>query len=191
MYHGLLLRADSAALAALKSQRVANISLLVFDDGDGRLARLLARSVSQALPGLQVVTAGLTPGANEALYGASEPPPLPAIASADLIAGPWSMAAPHAGLTADESVLAAIAASPAHKIILPRPAPGWQWAGVPEWDEQTAVRDATAAVEQYVAADLADADAPPGPALILLLIAATIAIFALLASLLDSVLPLF
>lgn len=192
LYHALLLRADNAVLAAQEGERAARTRVLVVDDGDGRLGCRLLEELRRAMPELQLTALGLTDSATAALRGGEAPPDAEQIiAAADIIAGPWSIAAPHAGLTADEQVQAAIAASPARKIILPRPAPGWQWAGVPVWDSDTAVAAVAAAVQDLVAGELAAARLSPGPGLIILLLAATLIILLLLTTLLGSVLPLF
>jgi hypothetical protein len=111
--------------------------------------------------------------------------------TADIIVGPWSMATAHAGLSADEHVQAAIAASRARKLILPRPAPGWEWTGIKSWQPETAVRDAAEQVTTIVAGETAAARAINSPATIAFLIAATIIILILIFSLLESVIPVF
>jgi hypothetical protein len=179
-------------LEAVQAQRAAAMRLVVVDDGDGRLGRRLYESLREAIPNAQILPLPLTAGAAEALQ--AEQPAESAdqlLTTADLIIGPWTMAAPHAGLTADESIQAAVAASPARKLLLPRPAPGWEWAGIEPWQEETAVREATAAVARIVAGETASLRRPLTAGRIILLIIATLIILFLITSLLGSVLPMF
>ena len=191
LYHGFLLRQDQRLLDALLAAQTAAATIVVVDDGDGRLGRRLISEIERAVQGAHVIPIGLTASAAAAMGQDAQRPPEQTLAAAGIIIGPWSMAAPHAGLGADESIPAAIAASPARKLILPRPTPGWQWAGAEAWDEESAVRQAAQAVEELLAGEGVRQRRAAGPGMILLLLAATLIILILIANLLDSVLPLF
>jgi hypothetical protein len=74
------------------------------------------------------------------------------LATAEIIVGPWTMATPYVvhGQT-DLNMLAAISASPAHKLLIPKPEPDWDWAGVEEWQAETAVQQVIYSVKQLIA----------------------------------------
>lgn len=190
LYHGRLLRQDQQMLDAQQAQRAATMRIVVVDDGDGSLGLRLLDSLHAALPGSEIVPAGLTESAATAMHSDNEAQDLERIlAEADIIVGPWSMAAPRAGLTVETSVAASIAASRARKLIMPRPAPGWEWVTGEKWHVAAAVREATEAIETIVSGDLSRTSA--GPGMIILLIAATVLILILITSLLGSVIPIF
>ncbi len=192
LYHGWLLRGDRQALEKQEAQRAAAMRVVVVDDGDGRLGRRLMEGLAKAIPGARITPVGLTGFAAEMMEVAGEKTSADQIlAEADIIIGPWSMAAPHAGLSADESIEAAIAASPARKLILPRPAVGWEWIGLEPWELEAAVREAADAVAQIISGETAMPRRPVGPGMIILLIVATLIILVLITSLLGSVLPIF
>lgn len=74
------------------------------------------------------------------------------LSTAQIIVGPWTMATPY--VVHDETdmeMLAAVSASPGHKLLIPKPEPGWDWAGVGPWEMDTAVRQTIRAVKQIIA----------------------------------------
>lgn len=95
-----------------------------------------------ALPVATLNTVGLTTAARAALGPQNGQPETAAILkSADIIVGPWTVATPFAGPQPDEEgIFAALAASPAHKVLIPKAEEDWDWAGVAGWKEETAVR---------------------------------------------------
>jgi hypothetical protein len=172
LYHGWLLRGDRDALEEAQERRAALKDIVVF--GDDRLAWDLLDSLREEFPQSTIAQTGPT-----------DEKPAETLKAADIIVGPWTMAA------AGGELGAAIAASPARKLILPSPAPGWQWAGVDKWDAETAVRQAVEEIESIIAGETAVKPYTLTPGVIILLIAATILILILLTSLLGSVLPIF
>jgi hypothetical protein len=107
------------------------------------------------------------------------------VLTADILIGSWTMA------VAGGALQEALAASSAPKLILPNPAPGWQWVAGEQWQTERAVRQAIEAIETIVAGETAAPHYAFTPGRILLLIAATILILILLTSLLGTVLPIF
>ncbi|MEK7327424.1 MAG: DUF3842 family protein, partial [Chloroflexota bacterium] len=70
------------------------------------------------------------------------------LAGAGLIVGPWNIAV--AGEAVSAEVAAAVAASPARKLLVPTRADGWEWAGVDRWSAEAIVRQTVRAVKQIV-----------------------------------------
>jgi hypothetical protein len=172
IYHGWLLREDREALEEAQERRAAKKNIVVF--GEGNLAQELLTSLREEFPQSAIDRTG--PGDEK---------PVEIVAAADILVGPWTMA------VTDGELGAAINASSANKIILPSPAPGWQWAGSDKWEPETAVRQAVEAVETIIAGETAVAAYTLSPGVIILLVIATILILILLTSLLGSVLPIF
>jgi hypothetical protein len=191
IYHGRLYQQDRKAIETLHEARAAAARIVVVDDGDGDLGCRLLDALRAALPQSKLSAVALAASAAGRMDAVDENSIDRVLESADLIVGPWSMAAAHAGLSADEHVQAAIAASPARKLILPRPAPGWEWTATGSWQPETAVRDTVEQVTTIVAGETAAAQATSRPAAIVFLVAATILILILISSLLESVLPVF
>jgi hypothetical protein len=163
LYHGRLLRVDNAAFKLTEARRAQTVHVAVVDDGDGRLAERLIHDLHEALPTVILHPIGLTPQANETLHTADEPIPAPeALAAAQIIVGPWTMATPYVvhGET-DMAMLAAVSASPGHKLLIPTPEPGWDWAGVGRWEMDTAVRQTIRAVKQLVAGQVVKSKSGP------------------------------
>ena len=191
LYHGRLYRKDRAVIETTQEARAAAARIIVVDDGGGELGIMLLDALRAALPNSHILAVALAADAAEAMNAVTEESIDQVLETADIIVGPWSMATAHAGLSADEHVQAAIAASRARKLILPRPAPGWEWTGIKSWQPETAVRDAAEQVTTIVAGETAAARAINSPATIAFLIAATIIILILIFSLLESVIPVF
>ncbi|HRQ37730.1 MAG TPA: DUF5671 domain-containing protein [Chloroflexota bacterium] len=153
LYHGRLLRLDNAAFKQTEARRAQTVHVAVVDDADGRFAERLIHDLHEALPTVILHPIGLTPQANETLHTADEAMPAPeALAAAQIIVGPWTMTTPYVvhGET-DMEMLAAVSASPGHKLLVPTPEPGWDWAGVGRWEMDTAVRQTIRAVKQLIA----------------------------------------
>lgn len=172
LYHGWLLQGDRRVLEEEQDQRAAEKKIVVV--GGGKLAQSLVESLQAEFPE-STITAVSPAGENIAEV----------VAAADILIGPWTI------VTTAGDLGAALSDSPAQKLILPSPAPGWQWVTEEAWDSKTAVRTATQAIEKIVAGETAVPDYAFTPGTILLLIAATILILILLTSLLGTVLPIF
>ena len=114
---------------------------------------------------------GLTAAAREALEPEDgQPQSAEILKTADIIVGPWTVATPYAGLPPEEDgAIAAVAASPAHKVLIPKAEAHWDWAGVAGWKEETAVRQAVQSVKQVAAGETVDAKKPLGAGRIILI----------------------
>lgn len=163
LYHGRLLRVDNAAFKQAEARRAQTVHVAVVDDADGRFAERLMHDLHEALPTVVLHPIGLTPQANEKLHTADEPlMATEALAAAQIIVGPWTMATPYVvhGET-DMEMLAAVSASPGHKLLIPTPEPGWDWAGVGRWEMDTAVRQTIRAVKQLIAGQVVKSKSGP------------------------------
>ncbi len=163
LYHGRLLRLDNAAFKQAEARRAQTVHVAVVDDADGRFAERLIHDLHEALPTVVLHPIGLTAVANETLHTADEPMPAQeALAAAQIIVGPWTMATPYVvhGET-DMEMLAAVSASPGHKLLIPTPEPGWDWAGVGRWEMDTAVRQTIRAVKQLIAGQVVKSKSGP------------------------------
>jgi hypothetical protein len=114
------------------------MAVAVIDGGDGELGALLLSALQQALPGTTLWPIGLNPGAQEAMDQAlvTRPAgaiPADAVARAKAIVGPGEIVVP-GGLAGEmpPELAAAVAASPAHKVLLPVAGPGRRTAGGPD-----------------------------------------------------------
>ncbi|MCP4419333.1 MAG: DUF3842 family protein, partial [Chloroflexi bacterium] len=150
-YHGSILRQERKRAQETEEERLASLEIVVVDGNEGQLGQELQKALKQAMPQMKIRPLPLTDIAAEVMLteeivheSEAEKESLTAVfASADLIIGPWTMA------VADEvgaEVATAIAESPAHKLLLPTPAAGWTWAGVPSWDNGRYVAQAVTAV---------------------------------------------
>jgi hypothetical protein len=168
LYHGMLLRGDNAMLKTAESHFGPAPAIAIIDDVDGRLGIKLQSALESAMPGATFSSIGLTPAAQATFGGknghpetAAQPEPdrqpaaaeQPALAdvikSADIIVGPWTVITPFAGeQPLQAGAIAAIAASPAPKVLIPKTGEGWNWSGVAEWKEDSAVDQAVQAVKQ-------------------------------------------
>jgi hypothetical protein len=150
LYHAYALRADARLARGDQSAGLAGYRVLVIDVGDGRFAEAVLERLRRELPGLAAATLRLA--ADTAGRMASE------IAQAQIIVGPWLIAAPAlggaapgaAGSAVTPEVAALISASPATKVLVPLALDGWQWAGVEGRDVGELARAAARATRQLV-----------------------------------------
>jgi hypothetical protein len=148
VYHGLMLRQDQRAVAAAEVASQRSLHVTVVDAGDGTLGHALQEQLHKKVPGAIIQPLGLTPAAMALMNGgAAERPPVEALAEAEVIVGPWSIAVPagHGGVVPADFA-AAVNASPAYKILLPEPEKGVTWAGTEPWKMERIVRDVAANV---------------------------------------------
>jgi hypothetical protein len=153
LYHGKLLRDDTAVLKQVVVKPGELVHVAVVDDEDGSFGQRLINALHQAIPNAILHPIGLTAAAKETLHTADDLLPAREILStARIIVGPWTMATPYVihGET-DMEMLAAVSASPARKLLIPKPEPGWDWAGVGTWEMDTAVKQTIFAVKQFMA----------------------------------------
>ena len=187
-YHFRVLRADGDLDSQARRGRLAELPTLIVDAGDGRLGHALLAALGRELVGLPVAAIGLSSAARDRLgaSGADDAGPaeavpteaaLAAIADAELLVLPWDALE----VGGDQPELArAIAASRAHKLLLPTRAPGFDWAGVDRWELPDLVEQAVAAVRQLAAGAQVEPDRPLGVgAWVLLAIAGLILLLAI------------
>jgi hypothetical protein len=174
LYHGWLLQGDRQALENAQDQRAAEMKIVVFDDGSGKLGSRMLEVLQIEFPGSDITAVS---AADENLQEV--------VPAADILIGSWTMA------TAAGALHEAIAGSPARKLILPNPVPGWQWVSGEGWDTEKAVRQCVEAIETIIAGETAAPRYAFTPGRILLLVAATILILIFLTSVLGTVLPIF
>lgn len=146
-YHGFALRGDGQAGKREQTQRLASMRVAVVDVGEGNFGRAALDGLRRELPGLTLDPIGLTPTAATAM-GGTQANVLGQLAAAGLIVGPWNIAVAGEAVTAE--VAAAVAASPARKLLVPTRANGWEWAGVDRWNADAIVRQTVRAVKQIV-----------------------------------------
>lgn len=152
LYHGSVLRADGRRQSAVQAQRLASFRVAVVDSGDGSMGQALRVRLERELPELALQCVGLTPEANAALGTCADAVDAPALlAQADLIVGPWTTVL--CGGNVGAEVAQAIAASPAHKVLLLTREGGWSWAGTGKLKPQEAIRQAVRAVKQIAAGE--------------------------------------
>jgi hypothetical protein len=152
LYHGAVLRADGRHAKEMQSQRLSALRVAVMDAGDGSLGRAMLDELRRELPGLDLQPLGLTPEAAGALGTSLGPADIPAaIAASGLIVGPWTMAV--AGPDVSAEIAQAVAASQAHKVLIPAQAAGWHWVGLADLKTRDAVRQAVRAVKQVAAGE--------------------------------------
>ncbi len=153
LYHGFALRGDGQAGKREQTQRLAAMRVAVVDVGEGNFGRAALDGLRRELPGLTLDPIGLTPTAATAMGTDSALSQQPSaisnqLAGAGLIVGPWNIAV--AGEAVSAEVAAAVAASPARKLLVPTRADGWEWAGVDRWSAEAIVRQTVRAVKQIV-----------------------------------------
>jgi len=152
-YHIMLIRRDNKTLRAVQSKLAEAVRVVVVDDEDGRFGQKLIAALHQAIPNAILYPLGLTPDAVAVMKNVEAALPTgELLAAAEIIVGPWTMATPYVvhGQT-NLNTLAAISASPAHKLLIPKPEPDWDWAGVDEWQAETAVQQVIYSVKQLIA----------------------------------------
>ena len=150
LYHAYALRSDARLARGDQSAGLAGYRVLVIDVGDGRFAEAVLERLRRELPGLAALSLRLA--SDTAGRMASE------IAQAQIIVGPWVIAAPAlgggapgaAGSAVTPEVAALISASPATKVLVPLALDGWQWAGVEGRDVSELARAAARATRQLV-----------------------------------------
>ena len=144
LYHADALRGDGRLRQREQQERLAGARVVVVDGCDGSFGRAVLERLRRDMAGLTALPAALTPEAAAAMgVGADQPSAAAQIAAGGIIVAPWWLAAP--GAVAPE-VAAALAASPARKLLAPAPAAGWEWVGA----EGDAGEMAAQAVRQIV-----------------------------------------
>lgn len=146
------IRHDGKAVQTADTQLAEKVQVAVVDDENGRFGQILIAAIQQALPHAILHPIGLTAEASAAMNSEESPTPLADIlANSQIIVGPWTMATPYVNHgDTDLDALAAIATSPAHKLLIPKPEPDWDWSGIGAWETETAVQQTIRSVKQLI-----------------------------------------
>jgi hypothetical protein len=152
LYHGSILYRDGRRARDVRAERLSSLRVAVLDPGDGLLGRALLDELRHELPGLSPEPLALTPEAAAAL-GTDVAADLPAaLAQAEVIVGPWTIAvAGGVGGAVSAGFAQAVVRSPAWKVLIPSQGGGWYWVGVGELKTSDAVRRAVRAVKGFTA----------------------------------------
>jgi len=174
IYHGLGLRGDHKLSERAQVTRMEDLDIAVVDVGDGHFGRALVEALERESPGLDLEPLLLGQSSDEEIASR--------LILAGLIVGPWMIAVPGGVRGAvSPAISQAVMNSPAHKLLLPTRAPGWDWAGVERWDADDLVRQAVRAVRQAAAGEDVQLARPLGAGAIVAIIAG--ALFLLLVAL--------
>lgn len=158
-YHLRILRADGDLDATARRRRLAALTVLVADGGDGTLGIALLGALARGIDGARLVPVGLSEQARAAMAaapgdaGTAYAPTAvaaDAVQGADVIIAPWEAARADGP---DPAFAAAVARSTARKLLLPMSSPGWDWIGVEPREREDWVTQAVAAVEQVAAGE--------------------------------------
>ncbi len=128
VYHITVLRADGRRAASALAEKHAAFPVLVFDPSDGAFAAAVQAAIRKAAPGLPV-----------AVQAADQPVPPQTSARAVILPGDLTLLPPPALRSWLETYTGS-------RIVVPRPAPGWVWAG--GFRENAALAQAAQAVRQ-------------------------------------------
>jgi hypothetical protein len=142
VYHWQAIRRDGQLEQTDQAKRLANVSVVVIDDGEGQLGQTIIEHVRRELPEVQLKPMGLTPQAVAAMGG--QPFSSDVVNTAHYIIGDWQT-------LSNPEVASAIAANSGLKLAIPLAQQNWLWAGVkqrsPEYYAQQAVRGVKQALE--------------------------------------------
>jgi hypothetical protein len=146
LYHWWAIREDGRLELQDRARRLADVSVVVLDGGDGQLGRAITQHLQHDLPGLQIRPIGLTSQAAEAMAAEVLTDGRASLETAQYVIGSWQI------LTAPE-VAPAVAASPALKLAVPTGRPGWSWAGVRSRPVDYYARQAARGIKQALAGE--------------------------------------
>lgn len=169
MYHLRVVQADGDLHARTVEDRLAGRRVVVIDPGldAAPIVAAVARALGHEIPKLHldVVRAGEVGG-----------DALAAVAAAEVVIVPWDLArstpAASGGPPEAPTVAAAVAASPATKLVLPTRTAGWDWIGVDRWPADDLAEQAVHAIQQWVAGEPVRPARPLGAAAVLAIVLA-------------------
>lgn len=121
LYHWWVIRRDGALETKEKTERLADVSVVVIDGNDGRVGREVIRHLERDLPGIQIKAVGVTGQARETMDG--QPFSTTALNTAQYVVGTWQ-------ILSNGGVASAVAGSSATKFVVPVVEPNWFLAGV-------------------------------------------------------------
>jgi hypothetical protein len=152
LYHWQFLRGDGRTAERERQARVTGLRVAVLDAGDGRLGHDLLDGLRREWPAMALTPVGLTPEARAAMAAPDDlVAELSELAQAGMIIGPWAMAVPGAaGGAVTPEIAAAVAASPARKLLIPTAESQWNWVGVESGTVDGLVRQTVQAVGQVL-----------------------------------------
>jgi hypothetical protein len=152
VYHGLALRGDNQRFQQERRARLASLRVVVVDSGEECFGRDVLDGLRRELPGLATEAIGLAPSATETMgMRATQDAIGTRLANAQIIVGPSTIAVAGGAVTAE--VAAAIAASPARKLLVPLGVAGWEWVGVDSKNTAAMVAQTIRAIKQIVAGE--------------------------------------
>ncbi len=186
IYHNRSLRQDDQKAKTDKTARLAALKVLVLDGGDGSLGAALQTALKAEFDGLEPVALGLTPAASDRLTDSrpADENPAELIGKSGLLIGPWSILGGGEGIPA--ALVSAVSKSAAHKILLPLPGEGLDWAGLESRDQKEWVGLAVRAVKQYLAGEPVAYKPPLGVAAYAWIGIGLLILFGMVMSLIDS-----
>ncbi|EFO80042.1 hypothetical protein OSCT_2127 [Oscillochloris trichoides DG-6] len=189
-YHGMILRSEGQRRTAMSSQREATLRVVILDMDDGHFGRAVRERLGHEMPNLNLTPIGLTPVAQAALNAIPDPRGLAAqLSEAGLIIAPWQAALAHAGTL---EVAQAIAASPAHKLLIPKSVTGWDWVGANVgYDEDDTLKAVVHAVRQVIHGEPVRPSREISPMNVLGAIAGVVVLFFLLMILISAIVSSF
>lgn len=151
IYHLRVIRVDGDLQAHAASHRLAGRRVVLVDPGGDvtPVVDAVGRALGRDLPDLRV----------EVARSAEDDAVRAAVASADAVVVPWDLARPEtgplpgAGAPPAADLAAAVAASPAAKLVLPTRRAGWEWIGVDRWSDDDLAAQTAHAVHQWLAGE--------------------------------------
>lgn len=185
LYHGFILRGDHKLSSREQVRHLEDLRVAVVDVGAGRFGRAVVEALKQEIPALNLKPIVLTPPGDEAPGRDAEESGDDIVAQlvwAGLIVGPWMIAVPGgAGGAVTPEIAQAVLDSPAHKLLAPTRAKGWDWAGVDRWDAEALVQQTVRAVKQIAAGEEVKPARPLGAGAIIAIVIGVLFLLLLLA----------
>ena len=177
LYHGAILRSDGRAADREQRAGLAQLQVTIFSGDQPALMARLRQGLQQKLPELQLHTIPAGPGTEVGEETA-------VLAQANVIISPATVAQ-HNGQAEMATIAAAIARSPAYKLLIPVSQADCLWLGVEKEDEAALTKQAAAAIAQIAAGEPVHPARKLGVGAILLIIVGGFALFSLLMSLVQ------
>jgi hypothetical protein len=145
LVHGATLRGDGRANLQEQATRLEQVRVVLVNFGEVRFGQSLLERLQKEIPGLTPDRVSLP------VDGESREAALAKLGAAGLIVGPWPMAVSGgAGGQVSAEIAAAVASSPARKILIPTHFEGWDLAGVESPNTESALLQTVRAVKQFI-----------------------------------------
>ena len=161
LYHGSLLRGDSRRARSEQARQLEAAGVVILDVGEGQLGQAVVAELKHENPAITLEPIMLPLQAVEA-EGTDEwlETILRQIATAQLIVAPWMVAV--AGGAVPTRIAEAVASSPAHKLLVPSPAQGWDWVGIEPWKFDEIANHTVKSMKQLMAGEAVKLHRPLG-----------------------------